>query len=43
MSTGIQIAPETFDTAGSFRLENIRIPALNTLLPLPTTGKGKGK
>ena len=43
MSTGIQIAPETFDTAGSFRLENIRIPALNTLLPLPTTGKAKGK
>lgn len=35
MSTGITIAPETFDTAGSFRLENIRIPALDTLLPLP--------
>jgi hypothetical protein len=35
MSTGMTIAPETFDTAGAFRLENIRIPALNTLLPLP--------
>jgi hypothetical protein len=35
MSTGITIAPETFDTAGAFQLENIRIPALNTLLPLP--------
>ena len=35
MSTGITIAPETFDTAGAFRLENIRIPNLDTLLPLP--------
>jgi hypothetical protein len=35
MSTGITIAPETFDTAGTFRLENINIPTLDTLLPLP--------
>jgi hypothetical protein len=41
MSTGMTIAPETFDTAGAFRLENIRIPALNTLLPLPTTANRK--
>ena len=37
LPTGISIAPETFDTAGNFRLENIRIPDLNTLLPLPAS------
>ena len=35
MSTGMSIAAETFDSSGAFRLENIRIPALTTLLPLP--------
>jgi hypothetical protein len=34
--SGFSIAPETFGTSGTFRLENIRIPDLNTLLPLPT-------
>ena len=35
LPTGLSIAPETFDTAGSFRLDNLRIPDLNRLLPLP--------
>ena len=37
LPTGLSIAPETFDTSGSFRLDNIRIPDLNTLLPLPVS------
>ena len=35
LPTGLSIAPETFDTSGSFRLSNIKIPDLDTLLPLP--------
>jgi hypothetical protein len=34
--SGISIAPETFGTSGTFRLENIRIPDLNTRLTTPT-------
>jgi hypothetical protein len=34
---GFQIMIETFDTAGSFRVENIRIPDLNTLLTTDIT------
>lgn len=43
MATGLTIAPETFDTAGTFRLENIQIPDLETLLPLPAATPGKAK
>ena len=35
LSTGMSIGAETFDTAGNFRLENVRIPDLDKLLPLP--------
>jgi hypothetical protein len=37
--SGISIAPETFGTSGTFRLENIRIPDLNTLLTTPKPTK----
>jgi hypothetical protein len=36
MSTGMSIGSETFDTAGTFRLDKIQIPALNTVIPMPT-------
>lgn len=41
MPSGISIGAESFDTYGTFRLENIRIPDFNTRVPLPTTGKGQ--
>lgn len=39
--SGISIAAETFDTSGTFRLENIQIPDFNTLpkTPAPTLVK----
>ena len=42
LNTGLSIAAETFDTAGNFQLNNVRIPDLNTALPLPNIGTGTG-